>query len=275
VFPNIVHEFTYTVTNNGVDSCSQFRLEFSGDFLSMGSPYVICSIGSAYFSGPDLYWNGNLNPSATVTLQVRAEVTSGGRAHLLRELNTNSNQAYVPLNYSFEVKMSTGTNYGDVLTTSSSLEHRQHRLYRRTSPGPINLSAAPTGPSQSFASGGNGAGTFDFSLSSLTQSSIQVIPDVQTFSTDFITVIDGFNDVLGDFGYVYYQGRTTTSYFPTILLSTYYDEVITSNVTTLRSGADLFTEAGIEDTVFLTPALIFGTNSVSGSTTITHSYYPI
>jgi hypothetical protein len=38
VFPNIVHEFTYTVTNNGVNSCSQFRLEFSGDFLSMGSP---------------------------------------------------------------------------------------------------------------------------------------------------------------------------------------------------------------------------------------------
>jgi hypothetical protein len=232
VFPNILHEFTYTVTNSGVNSCSQFRLEFSGDFLNMANPYVVCSIGSAYFSGPDLYWNGNLNPSATVTLQVRAEVTSGGRAHLLRELNTNSNQAYVPLNYSFVVKMGTGTNYGSTVSTSGSLDHRQQRLYRRTTPGAISLLAIPTGPSQSFASGGNGSGTtWDFSISSLTQSSIGVVADVQTFSTNFITVVDGFNDVLGDFGYVYYQGRVTSiSYFPTILVSTYYDVLIISNV---------------------------------------------
>jgi hypothetical protein len=173
--------------------------------------------------------------------------------------------------------MGTGTNYGSTVSTSGSLDHRQQRLYRRTTPGAISLLAIPTGPSQSFASGGNGSGTtWDFSISSLTQSSIGVVADVQTFSTNFITVVDGFNDVLGDFGYVYYQGRVTSiSYFPTILVSTYYDVLIISNVISVRDGSTTFNESGVQDTLYSTPALIFGTNSVSGLTTITHSYYPI
>jgi len=278
VFPNILHQFTYIVTNAGSESCSQFRLEFDGDFLNMNNPFVICSVGSAYFSGSEMYWSGNLNPGQSVTLQVRAQVTRGGRAHLLREPNTDSNQALVPLNYSFTVKMSTGINFGATVSTSSSLDYRQQRLYSRSFYGLISPPTPfPTGPSQSFVSGGNGNSLqFAFSITSMSQSSVQVVPTIQTFSTNFVTVVDGFNDVLGDFGYVYYQGRLRSGgYQPTILLSTYYNDSISSTVREQRAAEPPQNSTGIQDTVFSTPALIFGTNSVDGLNTITHSYYPI
>ena len=279
VFPNILHQFTYTVTNDGTESCSQFKLEFDGDFLTMNNPFVISSVGSAYFSGGELFWSGNLNPSQSVTLQVRAQVTRGGRAHLIRDPNTDSNQALVPVNYSFIVKMSTGINYGQTVSTSSSLDYRQQLLYNRSYYGPISLASAPTGPSQSFVSGGNGGILpFDFSITSVIQNTVQVIPTIQTYSTNFVTVVDGFNDVLGDFAYVYYQGRIRSSaYFPTILLSTYYNDGIASTVNDRRSSELPEPNSGFQDSVYSTPALIFGTNSVGGSplNTITHSYYPI
>jgi hypothetical protein len=93
-----------------------------------------------------------------------------------------------------------------------------------------------------------------------------------------VTVVDGFNDVLGDFAYVYYQGRIRSSaYFPTILLSTYYNDGIASTVNDRRSSELPEPNSGFQDSVYSTPALIFGTNSVGGSplNTITHSYYPI
>ena len=294
VYPNIVHEFIYLVGNIGSDSCSNFRIEMSDDFINMNNPHVVSSQGSAYFSGNDLYWNGSLNPGSSVQLNVRAEVTSGGRAYFTQPLNTPNNQAYVSSSYNVIAKLSTGINFGSTVSVSGTLGSTQHILYdRNPQPGPISNTGGsqwPTGPTQAFSDGGNGNSTsvpsgvsFSFSITSLTQSGVQVITSAVTFSTNFVEVVDGFNEVLGDFGYVYYQGRVPlapgTSYLPSILVSTYYDSSsvvpVLSTVRTNRLiGANPVDTYNESQTTDLT-GLLFGTNSVSGGRYITHSYYPV
>ena len=279
VYPNILHEFVYLVGNSAsTESCSSFRLEMSGDFIDMNNPYVVSSQGTAYFSGSDLYWNGSLNPGSTVQLNVRAEVTNGGRAFFTQPKNTQNNQAYVSQTYSVNAKMSTGVNFGATVSVVGNLNSTRYILYDRSpSPGPISLVDWPTSPTQLFSSGGNGpANGWSFSLSSVTQSGIQIITTPVTFSTNFVEVVDGFNEVLGDFGYIYYQGRIRTNYFPSILMSTYYSsDPVLSTVTNTRltnAGPVTYNEPQTTDST----GLLFGTNSSSGSpvTTITHSYYP-
>ena len=290
VYPNITHEFIYLVGNSAsTDSCSNFRIEMSGDFINMNNPYVVSSQGTAYFSGNDLYWNGSLNPGSSVQLRIRAEVTSGGRAYYTQPLNTPNNQAYVSPAYTVIAKMSTGINFGATVSVSGTLNSTRYILYdRNPGLGPIALSEWPTGPTQAFSQGGNGnlasvpSGlSWSFSLSSLTQSGIQIISTPATYSNNFVEVVDGFNEVLGDFGYVYYQGRVfspTNGYFPSILISTYYDSAAANPIfATVRSARRIGSSSPTsysEPQTFDTTTLLFGTNSVSGSRYITHSYYP-
>jgi hypothetical protein len=286
IYPHIMHEFSYIIGNSSsTDSCSAFRIEMSGDFVYMNNPMAIPDFGTAYFSGSDLYWNGSLNPNSTMIIKVRAEVTRGGRAYYTYQLNTDVNQAYVPVNYNVIAKMSTGTNYGVTVSIAGTLPSRQYALYQRHSTIPV-ANGWPTGPSQSFASGGNGGPvvsglSWSFSPISISHSTVEIVQTLATFSNSFVDVVDGLNELLGDFAYVYYQGRVTTSYRTFILFSTYYDVDFNTNFTS-RRVANLQLPATYTSTTALESAgvypageFLFGTNSTIGSTTITHSYYPI
>jgi len=286
IYPHIVHEFSYIIGNSSsTDSCSSFRIEMSGDFPNMNSPYALASTGTAYFSGNDLYWNGNLNPQSTMTLSIRAEVTGGGRAYYTSTPNTLNNQAYVPVNYSVIAKMGTGLNYGNFATLNGSINSRQYVLYQRTN----SISVAngwPTGPTQSFASGGNGGPvipgmSWSFSAISISHSSVEIVQTRATFSNNFVDVVDNLNNLLGNFAYVYYQGRVTTTYRTFILFSTYYDVDFETRFTAYRFipppqiSQQFFSSTNLESSgVYPAGEFLFGTNSTIGTTTITHSYYP-
>jgi hypothetical protein len=285
VYPHIYHEFRYQIGNSAsTESCSSFKIEMSGDFIDMRNPYVLPDFGTAYFSGTDLYWNGNLTPGQTVGLRVRAEVTSGGRAYFTQPRNTQNNQAYVPPSYEVIAKLSTGINFGATVSTSGILDSQRMRLYTRTPPGAISVASGwPTSPSQLFSQGGNGDLTsvpsglsWSFALTSLTQSGLQVISTTSTQSGSFVDVVDSYNQILADFAYVYYQGRingSTNNYNPIILLSTYYLETISTTQRSVRqigtNPINVYSQAGLVGDAFL-----FGTNSQVGSIYITHSYYP-
>jgi hypothetical protein len=289
IYPHIVHEFTYLIGNSSsTDSCSSFRIEMSGDFVNMNNPYAIPDFGTAYFSGNDLYWNGSLNPQSTMLIKVRAEVTSGGRSYYTQPVNTSVNQAYVPVNYSVVAKMGTGLNYGVGVTTNGSLPSRQYVLYNRSG-GIAFASTWPTGPSQAFSAGGNGnfgaAGlTWSFSVVSMSQSQVEIVPVRATYSNSFVDVVDNFNTQLGNYAYVYYQARVTgTSYRTFILFSTYYDINIDYQLFAIRSTgfppaittSGTFTNTTLESSgVYPVGQFLFGTNSTISGTTITHSYYP-
>jgi hypothetical protein len=87
--------------------------------------------------------------------------------------------------------------------------------------------------------------------------------------------VDGFNTNLGSFGYVYYQNRViSTNFDPRILFVTYYNNLTSTQSNVLRyrvsDGALLETDNMSLDST----GLKLGTNSVSGITVITQSYYP-
>jgi len=241
----------------------------------MKNPYVISDIGSGYVSGKNLHWVGSLQPGATVSIELIADVTTGGRAYWKNSTNTPNNQSLVPLTYSVLAMLATGTNYGLTYSTQGVLTPRYHTLYVRHSD--IGIASWPSGPSQSFPSGGNGPGSsdWDFSIIALTQSGTNLIQTIATYSDSFVDVIDGFNDVVGDFGYVYYQGRISGNFYtPNIILATYYNYTITSQVENIQvtgGGPTTRYYAGSQDT----SGFLFGTNSTISSVTITHSYYPI
>ena len=276
ITPHIKHSFPYIIGNSSsTDSVASFRIELSGDFITMKNPYVISDIGSGYVSGKNLHWVGSLQPGATVSIELIADVTTGGRAYWIDSPNTPNNQSLVPLTYSVISMLATGANYGLTYSTQGVLTPRYHKLYVRHSD--IGLISWPSGPSQSFSSGGNGSGSldWDFSIIALTQSGTNLIQTLATYSDSFVDVVDGFNDVVGDFGYVYYQGRIDGSdYTPNIILATYYNYAITSQVENIQvtgGGPTTRYYAGNQDT----SGFLFGTNSTIGSVTITHSYYPI
>jgi hypothetical protein len=133
---------------------------------------------------------------------------------------------------------------------------------------------------QSFADWPIYGDSLDFKWSTFSQHGIDIIEpsDNITFGTNFETVVDGFNSALGPFGYVYYQTRTTTSpdWGAYIMLATYYNDLTTSADQSyvlryrLSDGALVETDTLLIDSSGLT----LGTNSTSGGTTITESYYP-
>jgi hypothetical protein len=275
VFPSIKHGFPYTITNNSSFTVNEFRIEFSGDFAYLVNPYVVSSFGSAYVSGLDLYWTGALAPAQSVTVQVRADVTSGGKAYWDDPANTSNNQSYIPVTsplFSYQViaKLASGTNFGATFSTSANLTPSYRVLYYASNPI-IGLVTSPTTP---FAFG-------QFQIFTFSQHGVNIIEpsDSVIYGTNYVNVTTGFNNSLGNFGYVYYQARTTGviptgSWRPTILLATWYTPS-TSRSEVYFSGFPLGYSVGNPNfNADFAPGLLFGTNSTSGSWTINNYYYP-
>lgn len=281
ITPHIKHSFPYIIGNSSsTDSVSTFRIELSGDFITMQNPYVISNIGSANVTGRNLDWSGNLQPGATLSIELITDVTTGGRAYWKNSPNTANNQSLVPLTYSVVAMLATGVNYGLTYSTQGFLTPRYHNLYDRHNS--ISYSNTPTPATQPFPNGANGPGSenWSFSLVSITQSGVNLINKLATYTTNFASVVDGFNTIVKKFGYVYFQSRVTgamintSNYRPHILLATYYNYQIQSDVKTIQiTSATAVTrfDTGSQDL----SGLLFGTNSTSGNITITHSYYPI
>ena len=277
IYPRIQHGYPYVIGNSSSFTTNSFRVELGGDFSYIQNPYVISSIGSAYVIGNELNWSGNLPPNGTVSVEIRGDVTVGGKAFWRDGVNTLNNQGLVPVNYNIPAKLASGLNYGLTFSTPGSLNPQYYTIYNRTTNNFLQFASY----TQSFADWGiYGGESLDFKWSTFSQHGIDIIEpsDNITFGTNFETVVDGFNSALGPFGYVYYQNRTTTSpsWGPHIMFVTYYNDLTTSADQSYVLRYRLSDGALVEtDTLSIdSSGLTLGTNSTSGGVTITQSYYP-
>jgi len=279
VYPRIKHGYPYVIGNSSSFGVNTFRIEFSGDYVYLQNAYVVSSSGTAYVSGTDLYWNGYLAPGSTVSVELRGDVAVGGRSYWIDPLNSDRNQALMPLTYSILAQLSTGQNYGLTFSTTGNMNPKYRRIYRGSNGAGYGIANVPSSVNDPFTSMVNYASTTNlFVLSTFSQHGVDIVlpSDNIAYGQDFPTVTDGFYQALKSFGYVYYQNRvTTTLWAPHILLSTYYEVSSTQSVV-LRyydipplTLGELPDDMGVDSSDFA-----FGTNSVAGSTTITHSYYP-
>jgi len=272
VYPSIQHEFPYTITNNSSFTVNQFKIEFSGDFAFLNNPYVVSTQGSAYVTGLDMYWNGSLAPAQSVTVRVRANVTSGGKAYWVDNPNTANNQSYVPVEdpsfaYNVVSKLASGTNYGVTFSTSANLTVSYRILYYRQVA--IGALVNPTDPIPG-----------QFQIFTFSQQGINIIglSDSVIYGTNYATVADGFNNVLGDFGYAYYQSRTSGANFrPTFLVATWYTPSLFNSSVYYTGPTPTLAGFSVGNPNFnadFASTLQFGTNSTSGGWTIANYYYP-
>ena len=276
VLPRIQHGFPFVITNNSSFTTNNFRLELSGYFPYLQNPYVISSIGSANVVSNELNWSGNLLPGATVSVEIRADVTSGGKSNWRAPINSTNNQAYVPVNYYIESKLATGINYGVTLSTTGNLSPVYRYVYTKTQ----NLVTLPAAATVSFGVGSFGAafpgGTkFNWATFSTNGNHIIKMSDLAEYDTNFASVSTGLNEELGNFGYVYYQGRAgATTWLSRILYTTYYVDTVASNNSImnrkLSNGSIAETDGVIDDL----SSFNLGTNSTSSGFTINHYYYP-
>lgn len=301
VYPNIQHGYPYVIGNSSSFAVSSFRIELLGDYIYLDNQYVISNSGNAFILGNELYWNGDLSPGSTVSVELRADVTKGGKSYWIDLPNTTNNQSLVPLTYSIISKLSTGQNFGFTQSTQGNLTVTYNKIYEQS----YASSSVPSSATQSFSSMSIYSGNIiEFNLSTFSQHGIDIftlslIPSspgffglprfdfngdgnvnssdnsiyLLTFSdNNYGIVSEQFNNLLGDFGYVYYQARIDSStWYPTLLVASYYDVSATYSAVDVVSNLSVFdTYVGlVSDTVFE-----FGTNSTSGSITITQSYYP-
>jgi hypothetical protein len=266
VFPDIQHGYPYIIGNSSSFGVSSFKIELSGDYIYLDNKYVLTNSGNAYLSGNDLYWNGNLSPGTTVSLEIRGEVTKGGKSYWVNSPNTANNQALVPVTYSIISKLATGQNYGLTQSTIGNLTTTYYQIY--------NFNSSPildTDWSSIYGVGND----IEFEFATFSSNSLITFTSSQRFGNNFGTVSEGFNQIIGKLGYVYYQVRQQdTSIRPYILLSTYY------NLTTPQSFVNFYLNnsinIGFSDYSISTdnPSFNYGTNSTVGAVTITFSYYP-
>jgi hypothetical protein len=272
IFPSIKHGFPYTITNNSSFTVNEFRIEFSGDFAYLVNPYVVCSSGTAYVSGLDLYWTGALAPAQSVTVQVRADVTSGGKAYWADPANTSNNQSYIPVtspsfDYQVIAKLATGTNYGVTFSTSANLTPSYRILYYRA----LNILSLVTSPTTPYSPAGQ------FQIFTFSQHGINIIEPIDSviYNTDYKTVAIGFNNSLGDFGYVYYQARTSGAVWrPTFIVATWYTTTLFRSEVNFSGPPSVYSVGNPNFNADFASGLLFGTNSTSGGWTINNYYYP-
>ena len=264
VFPNIQHGYPYIIGNSSSFAVSSFRIELSGDYTYLDNQYVVTDSGNAYVSGTDLYWNGNLASGSTVSVELRADVTRGGKAYWVDSPGTSNNQALVPVTYSIISKLATGQNYGLTQSTVANLSVTYYRIFD------INLSPV----SDLEWSGISGGNTIEFEFATFSSNSLTIFTSSQIFGNNFGTVSEGFNQIVGKLGYVYYQARQTTSGDrPYILLSTYYNLI--SPQSFINGYVNGVLNSSFSDYVISTDTgFNYGTNSTVGLDTITFSYYP-
>lgn len=270
ITPNIKNGYPYIIGNSSSFTTNSFRIEFGDDFGNIQNPYVISSIGYASVTGLELNWNGNLAPGATVSIEIRGDVTLGGKSNWRADLNTSNNQALVPLDYLVSAKLTSGTNYGITFSTSGSLSPQYYSIYNRVTSGLSSIRSY----TQSFTDWtiyGGGGYVHEFEFATFSNNGVDIISG--TLAGDsFESVVDAFNIELGSFGYVYYQNRVNgTNWDPSILFTTYYENLsINSYVNRYRDSILLETDTSSIDST----TLFLGTNSVYGAIVITQSYYP-
>jgi hypothetical protein len=273
VFPNIKHGFPFIVQNNSSFAVNKFSIQLGDDFVFMKNPYVLVNSGVMNIQGKNLNWSGNLAPGATLSLEVRADVTVGGKSYWVDPINTTNNQALVPVTYSVLAKLLTGSNYGMSASIYGDLNPQYFRL--NNSNPQFTAGTIPVFVTQSFDS----IPAFSkynqtFILSTFSQYGVNLITasDSVIGSTHFGLVTEIFNNAMDSFGYVYYQTRvSSTQWQARFLLSTYYQDISTTQSYIQRIwdlGAQTYGPSIISD------SFGFGTNSSIGSLTITQSYYP-
>jgi len=276
VFPRIKHGFPYKVENNSSFVVNNFTVELDGDFIYMQNPYVITDIGSANIMGKNLNWYGNLMPGATVSFEVRADVTRGGKANWRQPTNTSNNEALVPVNYRVGAKLTTGINYGASYSTIGSLNPRYRYVYNRLA----SLSSKPLFATQSFTAmsiyGGPGY-VHKFIMSTFSQNGVDIIRSSDNVfdGSNFGSLADTLNRAVGSYGYFYYQLRTSsTLHDPRILFSTYYQAISSTQSYLLRYRDVTLQETDGPNLFADTTGFALGTNSTVGAWTIDQYYYP-
>jgi hypothetical protein len=278
VYPRIKHGYPYIIGNSSSFGVNTFRIEFTGDYVYLQNPYVVTSSGTAYVSGSDLYWNGYLSPGSTVSVELRGDVAVGGRSYWIDPLNSDRNQALMPLTYSILAQLSTGQNYGSTFSTTGLMNPKYRRIYQGTNGIGYPIANIPSSVDDLFTSMSDYSSTENlFVLSTFSQHGVNIVlpSDNVQYSQNFTTVVDGFYQALKSFGYVYYQNRATTSrYFPSILLSTYYEVSSTQSVVLRYIDLPPLFLAEVDNILTDNPLFGFGTNSTVSLTTITQSYYP-
>jgi hypothetical protein len=275
IYPKIKHGFPYIVQNNSTFPVNKFTIELGDDFIYLQNPYVISNSGVAKIKGVVLNWSGSLPSGATVSLEVRADVALGGKAYWRDPVSSLNNQALVPVTYSVLAKLVTGQNYGMSCSTVGDLNPQYRTL---NSSSPIYSSTIPTSVTQSFTSivqfGGNPQ---EFVLSTFSQFGINIITasDSVIGLNNFADVTDTFNEAMGSYGYVYYQNRVAPgTWRPRFLVSTYYQDISLTQSYVLRYNNSVLANTWGPNFTSDGTAFALGTNSTSGITTITQSYYP-
>jgi hypothetical protein len=283
VLPSIQHGYPFTITNNSSFTAKSFRIELSGDFEFVQNAYAISTQGSATVNGKDVNWSGTLLAGNSVTVTVRGDVTSGGKANWRQARNSKNNNAYVPLNYQILSKLASGLNYGVTFSTNCQLSVDYNVIYTRNI---VNLTSYPTTSTQSFGTPGTGAGQFgayyqpaaELDLEQLlTDTGVYIIEnsDNVKIGGNFGSVSTLFNDALGKFGYSYYHTRLGSSSWQSVLLFATYYSMTGTRIFKRYDGASLLqtvTGAFNNDV----PGFLLGTSSTAGSPafTIINYYYP-
>ena len=286
VYPRVKHGYPYVITNNSSFTVNNFRIEFSGDFADVQNPYVVSSFGSANVIGNELNWSGSLQAGATVSVSVRGDVTSGGKAYFMDPINTTNNQSYLPTTYNILAKLATGTNYGNTYSTIVVVTVNYHTLYVS---GSSNLANLFTSPTQSFVSSPspyNSLTYFDWMTFS-SYNSIIYHTQSSYSNTSFANMVTSMNNEIGNLGYIYYQSRQNVSsanWTAVIGFASYYLGTSTNTYPNgLSMSSYMYRYNGISPTPTETDLAVFdstgfnlklGTNSVSGVIVVTQSYYP-
>jgi hypothetical protein len=191
-------------------------------------------------------------------------------------LNSDNNEAYVPVTYTVDAKLVTGQNYGVSYSTVGNLTPNYRYIYSRTGA----FSSRPTSSTQSFSDIGlYGIGnTQQFVLSTFSQHGVNIIRPVDNVSnsSNFGQLVETINDSLKSWGYAYYQLRTAGSLSQDnrVLISTYYQTISSTQSFVLRYQNSLLSETDGPTMLIDTNGFALGTNSSIGGWTIDKYYYP-
>lgn len=274
VYPHIKHGYPYVFGNSSSVAVSEFVFELGGDFINVGDPYAISSSGYSVISDGVVYWVGDLPVGSTVSIEVRGDVTVGGKSYWIDSLNSENNNALLPLTYSVISTLKTGKRFGFTQSTQGLLQVNYSYIHQINYP--ISSYPLPTSLTQSFyipSGGGIFSGVIEYGVSTFSNYGIDLITnDVMNFyGGSFVDVVDGFNGDFGTFAYAYCQVREVlNTWSPYFLISTYYNISSTqSDVIRTNNGTP-----GIQSYINSDSYGFVSSGYNSGGITFSMVYYP-
>lgn len=241
VYPHIKHGYPYVFGNSSSIAVNEFTFELGGDFSSVANPYVVSSSGYSVISDGVVYWTGNLLAGLTVSIEVRADVTVGGKSYWIDPLNSENNNALLPLTYSILSTLKTGNMFGFTQSTQGLINVNYNYIHQINYP--IATYPLPISVTQSFyipSGGGIFSGVIEYGISTFSNYGVDLISnsDMNFYGGNYVDVINGFNGDFGTFAYAYYQMRQVlNTWSPYLLMSSYYNISSTqSNVIRTNNG---------------------------------------